>query len=175
MKKTYINKIANIKELEALWDRNVAEHPGDNRWVLWRTNALNNARSGKSRVYITLDGDKIIGEMSAMFYNDDPNLANGVDRVYLEAFRIKEEYRGKGVFSSLHKFAEQDLIDMGYTCATLGVEPEEEYNIAIYNHWGYNKFIKSTVEQYEPKQEGEEGQKYTVNYYGKSLSDIDCD
>ena len=56
-----------------------------------------------------------------------------------------------------------DLISRGYERVTLGVEPEEEKNKAIYNKYGFTEHIKDAQEVYP------DGTKINVEYYGKSL------
>ena len=46
---------------------------------------------------------------------------------------------------------------------TVGVEPEEETNRRIYDHWGFSEFIKSARESYP------DGTEIEVEYYGMQL------
>ena len=82
---------------------------------------------------------------------------------YLTAFRTNKEYEGKGYFSKLYKFMEEDLKNKGYTLLTLGVEPEEIRNKEIYKHYGFVEHIKNAKEVYP------DGTKIDVEYYGKKL------
>ena len=82
---------------------------------------------------------------------------------YLCAFRTNEAYRGQGYFSALMQFMLEDLRRKGYTKVTVGVEPEEETNRQIYDHWGFSEFIKSSRESYP------DGTEIEVEYYGKRL------
>lgn len=71
---------------------------------------------------------------------------------YLVAFRTNKEYEGKGYFSKLYNFMENDLKQRGYTELSLGVGPEAVRNIEIYFHLGFRDYIKTVIE-YEPSQE----------------------
>lgn len=51
---------------------------------------------------------------------------------YLAAFRTNKEYEGKGYFSKLFKFAENNLKERGYKELSLGVGPEVVRNMEIY-------------------------------------------
>ena len=84
---------------------------------------------------------------------------------YLCAFRTVTEYRGKGYFSKLLRFVQNDLKQKGYTKAVLGVEPDDKMNKAMYTHWGFTEFIKSAEERYP------DGTVIKVEYYGR---DIGC-
>ena len=74
-----------------------------------------------------------------------------------------KEYQGKGYFSILFKFMINDLISRGYEQVTLGVEPEEEKNKAIYSKYGFTEHIKDAQEVYP------DGTTIDVEYYGKNL------
>ena len=88
---------------------------------------------------------------------------------YLSAFRTIEEYQGKGYFSKLYKFMENDLIKRGYTTLTLGVEPSEIKNMMIYFRYGFTNYIKTAYEIEPSKNKNEEPIKIIVNYYSKNL------
>ena len=81
----------------------------------------------------------------------------------MTAFRTNKEYEGKGYFSKLYKFMEEDLKNKGYTLLTLGVEPKEIRNKKIYNHYGFVEYIKNAKEVYP------DGAEIDVEYYGKRL------
>ena len=71
---------------------------------------------------------------------------------YLAAFRTNKEYEGKGYFSKLYKFMENDLKNRGYSELSLGVGPEDDRNIEIYFHLGFRNYIKTVIE-YEPSKD----------------------
>ena len=54
----------------------------------------------------------------------------------------------------------EDLKSKEYEKVTLGVEPTETENIKIYQHLGFNEFIKSAQETYP------DGTVIDVDYYG---------
>lgn len=84
--------------------------------------------------------------------------------VYLCAFRTVEKHQGKGYFSRLFQFMIDDLKRRGYKKVTLGVEPMEIDNLKIYQHLGFDTFIKSAQEIYP------DGTVIDVDYYGMDLS-----
>lgn len=65
---------------------------------------------------------------------------------YLAAFRTNKEFEGKGYFSKLYKFVENDLKEKGYTELSLGFGPEAVRNIEIYFHLGYRNYIKTVID-----------------------------
>ena len=69
-------------------------------------------------VYYGILNGEIISEATAMLSNLDVKDSTGlVDETtaYLSAFRTRKEYQGKGYFSKLYKFMEDDLKSRGYT------------------------------------------------------------
>ena len=56
-----------------------------------------------------------------------------------------------------------DLKGRGYEKVTLGVEPAETDNLKIYQHLGFNEFIKSAKETYP------DGTVINVDYYGMCI------
>ncbi len=84
--------------------------------------------------------------------------------VYLASFRTLPAYQGQGYFSQLLRFMLADLRRRGYRRATLGVEPGEAKNKAMYAHFGFTEFIKAGTETYP------DGSKIAVEYYAKPLA-----
>ena len=165
--KNYICKIANIEEMNIKWDYEISKATNDkDNWIIWKEENIKNYQSGKIIPYYGILDGQIICEATAVLTSD---IVQNSDRlvddttVYLSAFRTNKEYEGKGYFSKLYKFMEEDLKKKGYRSLTLGVEPEETRNYQIYHHYGFNEFIKSDVEVYP------DGTKIDVNYYGKKL------
>lgn len=164
----YLCKIADIDEMEAKWNYEIKKHKNPN-WKIWKSEAIEHIRSGKSIAYYGLLNGKIICEATAMLDKCAVQNCDGlVDEktVYLCAFRTVEKYQGKGYFSKLFKFMIDDLQCKGYEKVTLGVEPIETENLKIYQYLGFNEFIKSAQETYP------DGAVIDVDYYGMELS---CD
>lgn len=163
--KEYICKIASIEEIEAKWNCEIKKHKSQN-WKTWKAEAIERVRKGQSIAYYGILNGKIICEATAMF--DKSIVQNGDDLVddktaYLCAFRAIEKYQGKGYFSKLFRFMINDLKSKGYEKVTLGVEPNETKNLKIYQHLGFNEFIKSAQEIYPDKTV------IDVDYYGMNL------
>lgn len=163
---SYQCKIASLNEMDKKWDYEIAQHPGGTNWIIWKEEAISDFRAGRSIPYYGILDGTIICEATAML---DPasvqNSAGMMDEttVYLCAFRTIKEYRGKGYFSKLMRFMLNDLKQKGYTKAVLGVEPGEEKNKAMYQHWGFTEYIKTATEQYP------DGTVIDVEYYERQL------
>lgn len=163
----YICKIATVEEMNTKWDYEISKATNDkDNWIIWKKQNIKNYKNGKIIPYYGILEGQIICEATAALTSDVvQNSDKLVDdtTVYLTAFRTNKEYEGKGYFSKLYKFMEEDLKNKGYTLLTLGVEPEEIRNKEIYNHYGFVEHIKNAKEVYP------DGTEIDVEYYGKKL------
>ena len=168
----FICKKATKKEMEQNWKYLIEIHPNDDKWKLYKEEAIKNQTEEKSIVYYGILNGQIITEATAMLENLDVQNTEGLvdeNTIYLSAFRTRKEYQEKGYFSKLYKYMENDLKMQGYTTLTLGVEPSEVKNMLIYFKYGFTNYIKTEYETEPPTKEGEEPKKIIVNYYSKKL------
>lgn len=172
----YICKVANREELLKRWDYLIKIHPGNNSWVIFRKNAIKNFDDKSTISYLGFLNGEIICELTAYikpsaFEGDisDPSGLLSNEMAYLAAFRTNKEYEGKGYFSKLFKFAENDLKERGYKELSLGVGPEAVRNIEIYFHYGFREYIKTTIEHDPPKDEFSIPEDDFVNFYKKKI------
>ncbi len=108
-------------------------------------------------VFWTVDDDgKLIGELYAFLNLDDQDFADGKDRVYLCAFRIRRQYRGQGLGTRLMEQALSDLKDRGFITVTIGVNKNEPENIRLYERLGFREKVKEC--HYDPCGLDEKGQ-----------------
>ena len=163
----YVCRTATREEMERKWNAEIERNTEDREnWIVWKAMAVKNAEDGASIPYYGFLGEKIICEATAVLKPEYVQNGEGLadeHTAYLCAFRTNEAYRGQGYFSALMKFMLEDLRRKGYTKVTVGVEPEEETNRRIYDHWGFSDFIKSSRESYP------DGTEIEVEYYGKRL------
>lgn len=165
--KEYICQIASVDETERKWNYEIRKQR-KRKTVLegLKKDAVEHIKNGQSVTYYGKLNNKIICETTAMF---DENIIQNSDKlvggktVYLCNFSTDKRYRGKGYFSKLFKFMIDDLKNRGYEKFTLGVEPTETKNIKIYQHLGFNEFIKSGKETYP------DGTVIDVDYYEMEL------
>lgn len=164
--KEYICKIATIDEMEVKWNYEIKKHKNRN-WKIWKSEAISRVKNGQSIVYYGVLNGEIICETTAMLDKSIVQNYEGLvddKTVYLCAFRTVEKHQGKGYFSRLFQFMIDDLKRRGYKKVTLGVEPVEIDNLKIYQHLGFDTFIKSAQEIYP------DGTVIDVDYYGMDLS-----
>ena len=163
---SYICKIANKEEMNKKWDYEIEHNEDKSNWIIWKEKAIKCMEYGAQIPYYGILDGKIICEATASLAPDI--VQNGDDLVndntaYLTAFRTVEEYQGKGYFSKLFKYMIDDLKKRGYEYVTLGVEPEELKNKAIYEHYGFTELVKKSIEVYP------DGTKIKVEYYKKKI------
>ncbi len=168
MKEEYICRIPTLEEMNRKWDYEI-DHAEENEkfnWTEWKKSALERAKNNQTITYYGFLDNEIICETTAAI--DSKIVENSDDlidesTVYLFAFRTVDKYQNQGYFSKLFKYMTEDLKKRGYTRATLGVEPTEIKNKAIYTKYGFTKHIKTCYEVYP------DGTKVKVDYYSKDL------
>lgn len=112
----YICKIATIEEMEQNWNYLIEIHPNNNAWKIYKEEAIKNMKEKNTIVYYGILNGTIISEATAFVSNtDDTNELVNEHTSYLSVFRTRKEYQGKGYFSKLYKFMENDLKNRGYT------------------------------------------------------------
>ena len=66
-------RAATPEDLERIWAMNIADHPGDERWVRWKDQLIGYNRNGEGITFVTvLNGRPVAAEAMAAL-----TLANG--------------------------------------------------------------------------------------------------
>lgn len=154
-------KKATLEDLEAIWDRSIADNPDDPRYPRWKKDFITRNQENRAATFIIIkDGDPI-GEVTLAY--DQPGsrsvLADGKTAGYVQALRIREEFEGQGHVSRLMRTMEAYAAQQGLSRLTIGVEASETRALAIYLHWGYDRFLMA-----------EEDEGALVLFYAKELS-----
>lgn len=101
-----------------------------------------NLTSGNA-IFWTADHDgELIGELYVFMDLYDKDFADGDQTAYLCAFRVKKEFRGRGLGSRMMSMALEDLKEKGIRYATIGVGSDEPQNIRLYQRFGFTTKIK---------------------------------
>lgn len=144
----FFYKKATLQELDKIWERNIAENPGDDRYLRWRDRFLDRNRKQQAATFVILDGTEPVGEVTLDYYaagygnpQTRSRLADGDQMAYVTALRIQSEYEGQGHVSRLMACMEEEARHIGFTRLSIGVEAAESRNLAIYLHWGYDQFL----------------------------------
>ena len=90
------------EEFDILWDRNIAGHPEEPMWPVWRARFADRIAGGQAITFgVILDGDPVGEGTLELNTGKDPRLCNGGDTAYLSALRIRKEHEGQGHISRL--------------------------------------------------------------------------
>ena len=109
----YICKIATLEEMEQNWNYLIDIHPNNNAWKIYKEEAIKNMKEKNTIVYYGILNGTIISEATAFISNTNELVNENTS--YVSAFRTRKEYQGKGYFSKLYNFMENDLKNKGYT------------------------------------------------------------
>ena len=138
--------------LDDLWEYNIRENPDDPRWAVWRDEYIGYNLSGKAKTFALLSDGEAVGEVTLILdpsckaVRGRPLLCNGENIGNVNALRLRENFRGKGLSSVLMRKLETEAEEMGLSALTIGVEAKETRNLAIYLHWGYDRFVFSETD-----------------------------
>ncbi len=171
----FICKVATREELLKRWEYLIEIHPSNNKWIEFKNNALKHYDEKSTISYLGFLNNKIICEATAYikesaFIGDisEPSGLLSDSMAYLAAFRTNKEYEGKGYFSKLYKFVENDLKNRGYSELSLGVSPKADRNLEIYFHLGFRDYIKTIIE-YESSRDDSSVKEDVILFYKKKI------
>ena len=152
-------RIATREDFDYLWDRNMAENPGELMWPVWRERFRQRIDLGQAITFCVAIGGEPVGEGTLeLATHKDPRLCDGRENAYLAALRIRREFEGQGHISRLVRRMENHARELGFRRITIGVEERDARNRAIYEHWGYGIPVMEVQEDEE-----------RVLYYAKVL------
>jgi len=101
-------------------------------------NMYKNSIIGDSILWIAeLDGTGVIGQIFVQLISARLELADGCNKAYLFAFRVRENFRNNGIGSLLLFQAEKDLIMRGFTWSVLNVSQQNMRVRRYYERVGY--------------------------------------
>ena len=134
---------ATANEMLALWGYRDVNTASPTAKFFYQNISAGNA------VFWALDNNgELIGELYVFFDLEDKDFADGETTAYLCAFRVKKEYRRKGLGSMMMEIVLSDLKGNGFQYATIGVSPDEPHNIRLYRKFGFTELIKEC--HYDP-------------------------
>jgi GNAT superfamily N-acetyltransferase len=87
--------------------------------------------------------NSLIGELYIFWNSEDKDEANGKDRAYLCAFRIKKELQGRGLGKKLMQRVLCRVKERGFSEATIGTDNDDAERLTcMYKSWGFAELIK---------------------------------
>ena len=108
---SFIYRKATVDDLNRIWDKDIANHPNDDRWKRWKDRYIKDNEENKCATFVVLTDDKPIGQITVLYSPEcgsvagRPLLCNGKDIANMNAFRIEKAYEGQGHISKLVKMA----------------------------------------------------------------------
>jgi len=133
--------------LAAIWDKNIAENPGEPDWVRWKEEYMAMNADGRAKTFLIFHDGQPVGEGTLLFHpscgavGGRTQLADGISLANVNALRIEKRFEGMGQVSAMMRAMEDYARRQGCTALTIGVEAAETRNLAIYLHWGYTDFV----------------------------------
>lgn len=100
--------------------------------------AFHQAERGEAILWVVdLGGVGLIGQLFVQLDSHRTELADGHNRAYIHAFRVRSPYRGQGLGTRLLKYAEADLVQRGFRQACLNVGRDNPDAFRLYQRQGY--------------------------------------
>ena len=106
-------------------------------------------QSRKIDIFVLFDQGMLVGELHAMYENEDARMASRGRRAYLFAFRVREDCQGKGYGTHLMKTVLAALRADGYSEFTIGVEDDNTRAARLYQAFGFTELIARKQEAYQ--------------------------
>ncbi len=101
-------------------------------------NLYRNTKLGRTLMWVIEEPSAgIIGQAFVMLISSERNAADGDERAYVFAFRVKPIWRGQGVGTKLMHFVEDDLVQRGFSIVTLNVAKDNPDALRLYKRLGY--------------------------------------
>ena len=110
-------------------------------------------KEGKCRFFAIVVLNKTLGRIFLFTDLEDKELADGRTLCYFSNLWVHPKLRGQKIGSKLVRFVEKEAKKCGFEFLALGVDTDNEKNISIYKHLGYNNVIKQKSESVFVKDE----------------------
>jgi ribosomal protein S18 acetylase RimI-like enzyme len=124
---------ANLNDLPALeWDGELSHF----RRIF--SEVFRHMMSNDALIWIVeLHGVGLVGQVFVQLLSNHRELADGSSKAYIYGFRIKKDYRNKGIGTHLLHFIEDDLKMRGFRIVSLNVSQENKGARRLYERYGY--------------------------------------
>lgn len=97
-------------------------------------------QQGQRVMLIAVVGETIVGQVFVQLISSETEFANGVDRGYVYALRVRPEWQRQGLGTRLVVAAEAELHSRGFTTAVIAVGKENVAARRLYERLGYRIF-----------------------------------
>lgn len=103
----------------------------------YKLNRIKSIKEKSCDLFVAIIDEKYIGEITIKYEHDLGGATIQGKRVYLEAFRVKYEYRNHGIGQQFLLFILNYLKSIGYSEVTVGIEDENKRANYIYHKYGF--------------------------------------
>jgi len=87
-----------------------------------------------------LPTERLLGQLFVLLNSEvDASVADGREQAFIHSFRVRPDYRGRGLGSRMLANAESDLLRRGFQRVSLNVAIENEAAIRLYERAGYQR------------------------------------
>lgn len=100
------------------------------------------AQRGQRLMLVAVSGEAMVGQVFVQWSSTERHFADGVERAYLYALRVRPEWQGRGVGSRLLAAAEGELIARGFTIAVIAAGMHNPGARRLYERQGYRVFAE---------------------------------
>ena len=108
-----------------------------------RQQFLEMLNSGKCYVYGIVIFNKTLGRIILFTDLDDKDLADGKNICYFSNLWVHPKLRGQKIGTKLVNYVEKEAKNKGFKYLALGVHEDNEKNLSIYKHLGFDQFVKN--------------------------------
>jgi ribosomal protein S18 acetylase RimI-like enzyme len=102
--------------------------------------AMKEVRKGRRVIFVAETDNQLIGQIFVNLHSTWRNSMIGLRTGYLHSFRVKPEYRNRGVGRQLILTAESVLAEHGFHRVVISVAKSNEGALRLYQNLGYEKF-----------------------------------
>ncbi len=100
-------------------------------------NTFHRCLEGKALSWVAVHPSRgLIGQVFVQLECDRPELADGKDRAYMFSFRVKPEFRNRGLGSQMLAVLESDIASRSFRIITLNVARENTGALRLYERLG---------------------------------------
>lgn len=99
--------------------------------------AYRRSKHGLVVMWVAELDQRLIGQVFIQLKCDRPELCDGSERAYLYAFRVRPEYRSKGLGRYMVQVVEKDLLSRGFSWLTLNVARDNPDAMRLYRRLGF--------------------------------------
>lgn len=93
--------------------------------------------------YAIVVSNKTLGRIILFTDLEDKDLADGENVCYFSNLWVHPKLRGRKIGSKLVRYVEEQARKKGFKYLTLGVHADNEKNVSIYKHLGFDMVVKN--------------------------------